>query len=174
MPAPRSLPPPPIRLTAFVRSSFLLANAADVDDFLLRYSPVVHTDKEGAIDEARLAGPTEESPEEIFLDVASALGGIPGVTTIIPRHLAYLTELQFVGLRVETTNQQRKDAQLRYAGRKDPPDALWLPPGPEDAPGQRLRIIAQKSLRGRVAVVRSAVITPRVPATPRYPGNTQD
>jgi hypothetical protein len=168
MSEPQSLPPPPIRLTAFVRSSFLLANAADADDFCRRYSPVVHTHKDGAINEALLAAPTEETPEDLFLDLATVMGGIASISPEIPRHVAYLGELQFVGLRVETTSLRRKADHLGFAERKDPPDALWLPSESEDSPGQRLRIIAKKSLRGRIAVVRSVVIPLSLPAAPPY------
>lgn len=156
-------------IAVFVRSQYLLPNEKAVDDFLLRYHPIVHTDAEGAIKEARRAAPIDdETAEERLIYLAGALGGIPGLGSVsdYPEHVSYMAELELSHFRIETTACTDKAAQLRYAEAADgeqTPHALWLP-ADDDWPGHRLRIIADGSLRHRFRLVRSAAIPARLPA----------
>ena len=154
-------------IAVFVRSQYFLPDEEAVDDFLCRYQPVVHTDPEGAVKEARLAAPTDdETPEERLVFLAGALGGIPGVGSVsdYSEHLSYMAELALDHFRIETTSCTDKAAQLREAEAADNehrPHALWLP-ADDNWPDHRLRIVANDSLRHRFRLVRSAVIPARL------------
>jgi hypothetical protein len=168
MPAPAQKPSlTPI--TVFLRSQMRLLSVDAVDEFLLRYHPIVYTHRESAINKAREAAPREESPDERLVYLARALGGIPGigVASDYPPHVSYITELQLLHFRIETTENTGKDAHLRYAHQKHPPHALWLPPESRDSPGQRLRIIATKSLKGCFTTTGSLPMPSPPPAPPR-------
>jgi hypothetical protein len=159
--------PHPASIRVFVRSQYLLRDEQAVDDFCCRYHPVVHTDAEGAIKEARLAtGIDDEGPEELFAFLAEALGGVPelGSLSDYAGQIAFLAELELVRFRIETTTRTDKAAHLRHAeglAQQRAPHALWLP-ADENWPGQRLRIITKASLVDRFRLLSSAAIPARL------------
>jgi hypothetical protein len=163
-----ALPEP---ITTYLMSHAPLLDSAAVANRLQRDLPVVHLLKDDAIDQALLAAPSAEDPDERDAFLGAALGSIPGLNpsaVLPPEHLSYIAELQFHDLNIETTDATDKADHLLYRDTKPPPDALWLPSELEDAPGQQLRIIAIESLEGRFELTSSTRIFARS-RPPRWP-----
>ncbi len=158
-------------ITAYLVSHAPLERDVDVDRHLLRYQPVVHTHEADAIDQALMAAPSEESPEERAALLATVLGSIPGVSPSIdfpPEHFSYITKLRLNDLRIETTDATDRDTHLLYRAVKPSLDALWLPSALAEPPGHQLRIIASESLLTRFEFISSTRISARS-RPPRWP-----
>lgn len=164
-------PPSQTSITAYLMSHTPLESDVDVDDHLLRYQPVLHTREADAIDQAHMAAPSEESPEERAALLAPAHGSIPGVspsTDLPPEHVSYITKLRLHDVRIETTDATDRRTHLLYRAAKPPPEALWLPSALAEPLGHQLRIIASESLLNRFEFISSTRISARS-RPPRWP-----
>src|SRR5882757_11165067 len=107
---PATTPP----LTTFLQTPLCLPDRNALDELLQRDHPVVYVREEGALREAQLHASI--SPEEAFLDMATAYGSIAregegrGES---PKRIVYMLELRLLETaRIGTTSETEKGAQL--------------------------------------------------------------
>lgn len=164
----------PLESTFFLSSPALLISGRDAEEdrtrlseFFRAHQPCLNSSLEVAIDEARMAGPSAEDPDELARYLGIATGTRPAdwahlIEADPPAWDGYVLKIAFsADLSITPVETTDKASHLSFRRENPDVDALWLPDGYDDPPNNRLRIVTHRDLSPCFELVESLQISGR-------------